>query len=171
MRELIYIPIQAVSVKNCKVCFRNRITYNKRAKTYKKELLKNLNELSPYIQKLIGNKYRQIIIGVHFVYPDKRKRDWINMMQGLCDGLVESNVIADDNEDYLITKPLKLDGKYYSYVKNKVGIIIEIINRTNNLFYLNNEINEKQNNICNNYVFSDGSSTVLLDYKLYRSWI
>jgi len=65
------------------------------------------------------------LIGFHFVRDSKRKFDWVNSAQIICDLLVAHNVIEDDNMDYLIPSPFLINGVWYQIDKEFPCCIVE----------------------------------------------
>jgi len=74
----------------------------------------------------LKDKEYPIKIGFHFVRGTKHKFDFHNTVQIIADLMVAFDVIEDDNMDCLIPVPFKIDGKYYSYNKEKPGVYIKI---------------------------------------------
>jgi DNA-directed RNA polymerase subunit N (RpoN/RPB10) len=63
-------------------------------------------------------------IGLFFIRNSKRKFDWINAAQIICDLLTAHGVIEDDNMDYLIPMPIQVAGSWYTVDKERPGCII-----------------------------------------------
>ena len=63
-------------------------------------------------------------IGLFFIRNSKRKFDWINAAQIVCDLLTAHGVIEDDNMDVLIPRPVQVAGSWYTIDKNRPGCII-----------------------------------------------
>jgi len=71
-----------------------------------------------------------LVVGFHFVRGSRRKYDWINMCQIIHDMMVEYKWIEDDNVDFLIPIPFKMNGSYSSYDKERPGCWIVPITQT-----------------------------------------
>lgn len=63
-------------------------------------------------------------IGLFFIRNSKRRFDFINAAQIICDLLTAHGVIEDDNMDYLIPFPVEIDGKWYGIDKDRPGCTI-----------------------------------------------
>lgn len=63
-------------------------------------------------------------IGLFFIRDSKRKFDFINAAQIICDLLTAHGVIQDDNMDNLIPMPVQVCGTWYTIDKEKPGCII-----------------------------------------------
>lgn len=64
------------------------------------------------------------VVGLFFIRNSKRKFDWINAAQIICDLLTAHGVIRDDNMDYLIPIPIQVAGSWYTVDKDRPGCII-----------------------------------------------
>lgn len=90
-----------------------------------------------YIQaKNLFKKYTQQLpkplhIGFHFIRGTRHKFDFINALQIVQDMMVKTEWIEDDNMDYLIPYATHIDNKYYTYNKEKPGVIIKVLNSNN----------------------------------------
>lgn len=127
MNNTLTIPIKPVSVKNCKTCFKGRVAYTKRARDFKKNLNLLLKEedIKEWFKSNWDNSF-PMLLGIHYIHPDKRVRDWINLCQGVVDCLKQSNIIPDDDEVHLVTLPYRINNNWFTYDKGKVGIIFKI---------------------------------------------
>ena len=63
-------------------------------------------------------------IGLFFIRNSKRKFDFINAAQILCDLLTAHGVIEDDNMDYLIPMPIQVAGSWYTVDTERPGCLI-----------------------------------------------
>jgi len=63
-------------------------------------------------------------IGLFFIRNSKRKFDFINAAQIICDLLTAHSVIEDDNMDCLIPMPVQVAGSWYTVNKERPGCII-----------------------------------------------
>lgn len=64
------------------------------------------------------------IIGLFFIRNSKRKFDFINAAQIICDLLTAHGVIEDDNMDCLIPMPINVAGSWYTIDKENPGCIV-----------------------------------------------
>jgi len=69
-------------------------------------------------------------LGFHFVRGTKHKFDFNNVTQIILDLLVAFDIIEDDNMDYIVPECLWIDGKAYSYDKEKPGVYLRILNKS-----------------------------------------
>lgn len=139
-----FIPFNVPSLKNSKVSTSKGVFMSKTVRKYlqligiksysvsKKQVENyktrvNIFELSVLpLRKALKDKEPPFQIGLHFVRNTKHAFDWINAAQIICDLLVAHDIIYDDNMDYLIPSPLQIAGRWYSYDKQKPGVIIDI---------------------------------------------
>jgi hypothetical protein len=63
-------------------------------------------------------------IGLFFIRNSKRKFDWINAAQIICDLLTAHGVIHDDNMDYLVPTPVQVAGSWYTVDRERPGCIV-----------------------------------------------
>jgi hypothetical protein len=101
----------------------------KTVKEYKnrKNLFK-INTENEFKESFDFTKGDPCVLGIHFVRGTKHKFDMYNIFQIIADLLVAHNIIPDDNMDYLIPMPMKLDNRWYSYDKDNPGVILDILN-------------------------------------------
>lgn len=64
------------------------------------------------------------VVGFFFIRDSKRKFDFINAAQIICDLLTAHGVIQDDNMDNLIPVPIQVAGSWYTIDKDRPGCII-----------------------------------------------
>lgn len=64
------------------------------------------------------------VISLFFIRNSKRKFDWINAAQIICDLLTAHGVIQDDNMDYLIPMPIQVAGSWYTVDTDRPGCLI-----------------------------------------------
>ena len=57
-----------------------------------------------------------------FYFPDRRRRDTINMLEAIQDILVKYKILEDDNYNIVVS----LDGTRSYYIKDRAETIIEI---------------------------------------------
>lgn len=113
--------LQALGIKNFSVS-------KKTVEAYKTAGRPNLFELSVApMREYLRDKELPHIIGFHFVRNTKHKFDIINMQQIICDLLVAHGFIEDDCADFLIPESFKINGKWYTYDKERPGVWIKII--------------------------------------------
>lgn len=140
---MVFIEGNIPSLKNSKVKTSRGVFHSKTVKKFlqqigilkysasKKEVIfyKTRDCKFPYdeLKKEIGNKKNsQLKIGFHFVRNSKRKFDFHNAVQIVADLLVAFDLIEDDNMDYFIPIPFKINKEYYSYNPDNPGVFIKI---------------------------------------------
>ena len=147
-KKRFYIPFNVPSSKNSKAASKKGVFHSAAVRHYLQKIgvkkyhkteyenyktRPNLFEeaVAPMREYIHGYSQNQgiappYIMGFHFTRDTRRKFDFINIAQIICDLLVAHKVIEDDNMDYLIPVPLMINGKWYSVDKEKAGVIIEI---------------------------------------------
>jgi Holliday junction resolvase RusA-like endonuclease len=139
-KQRIFIPLNVPSSKNSKVASKKGVFHSPTVRHYLQKLgvkKYHKNEYENY--KTRPNLFEQAIkplrdqsldipckMSFHFIRDSRRKFDFVNAVQIVCDLLVAHQVIEDDNMDYLIPMPLSVDGRWYSVDKEGAGVIIEI---------------------------------------------
>ena len=73
------------------------------------------------------NKNYPLCIGFHFIRGTKHKFDFNNANHIITDLMTAYDIIPDDNMDYVVPFPLKIEGRWYSIDKNNPGVIIAIL--------------------------------------------
>jgi hypothetical protein len=142
--ELIFIPFNTPSLKNSKVKTSRGIFSSKTVKKYlgklgiqsysvsKKTVLgfvKRPNEfelLRPKFEAALEGNYPPFEIGLHFVRDSKRTFDFNNASQIIADLMVAHGIIEDDNMNYFLPYPLKINNQAYSVDKNNPGVYVKI---------------------------------------------
>ena len=76
------------------------------------------------MKEVLANREAPCVIGLFFIRNSKRKFDWINAVQIICDLLTAHGVIEDDNMDVLIPRPVKVAGSWYTIDRDRPGCII-----------------------------------------------
>ena len=142
--DLIFIPFNTPSLKNSKVKTSRGIFSSKTVKKYlnklgiqayspSKKIVKgyvkkeNLIELlRPKFEAVLEGKEPPFDIGLHFVRDSKRAFDFNNASQIIADLLVAHNIIHDDNMNYFLPYPLKINNQAYTLDKENPGVYILI---------------------------------------------
>ena len=140
--ERFYIQFNVPSSKNSKMATKRGVFHSAAirrylqkigVKKYRKNEHENYKTSPNLFEKAVAPMREHIkplnppyLMGFHFIRDTKRKFDFINIAQIICDLLVAHKVIEEDNMDYLIPVPLMIDGDWYSVDKEKAGVIIEI---------------------------------------------
>ncbi len=143
--KLVFIPGNVPSLKNSKIKTSRGIFSSKTVKKYltnfgiqrysssKKEIIgyktrPNIfqDEIVPQILKLLENKEAPYEFGFHFVRGTKHKFDFNNANQLIADLFVAHSVIEDDNMDYFLPYPLKINNKAYTIDKENPGVYVFI---------------------------------------------
>lgn len=143
-KKTIFIPGHVPSLKNSKVKTSRGIFYSKTVKKYLQKL--GIQRFSSSKKIVIGYKTRQnefakllenfnfnyespLVVGFHFVRSTKHKFDFHNAVQIVADLLVAHDFIEDDNMDYFIPVPFKMNKQWYSYDKENPGVYLKIYNK------------------------------------------
>jgi hypothetical protein len=87
---------------------------------FKEEELNRINQLR---QENIP-----ICIGFHFIRDSKRRFDFGNACQIICDLMTAYDIIEDDNMNCLIPFPIMVNDRWFSYDKENPGVLIKVIN-------------------------------------------
>lgn len=98
------------------------LIHSKTVMKYKKVSKLDWLENRDAFHHLIKDMKKPLVIGVHFVRNSKRIYDWINMVQGVQDLMVDYEYIKDDNILEMVPIPFKMKGSYSSYNKEKPGV-------------------------------------------------
>jgi len=144
---MIFIPFNCPSLKNSKIATTIGKGANKRIillpsktvknylqklgiKSYHKDWVEEFVIRENIFRQSVGDYFKDrpkpVIVKFHFVRDSKRKFDIINAMQIICDLLVAHGYIEDDNADYLIPVPMRINGKWYSVDKLNPGCWLKI---------------------------------------------
>lgn len=144
MENLIFIPFNTPSLKNSKVKTSKGIFSSKTVKKYLSNLgiqtystskktvvgyVKRPNlfeQLRPEFEKLLKNQNPPFNVGLHFVRDSKRTFDFNNASQIIADLLVAHNIIEDDNMNYFLPYPLKINNQAYTIDKKNPGVYVKI---------------------------------------------
>jgi len=146
---MIFLPFNVPSLKNSKIATIIGKGRNKRivllpSKTVKKYLkllgIKKYsirNGVETYVRRpnlfdLTAKHYFNdvpvpAIVKFHFIRDSKRKFDFHNACQIISDLLTAHGFIEDDNMDYFIPVPMRLNGQWYSIDKENPGVWIKIL--------------------------------------------
>lgn len=135
-----WIPGNVPSLKNSKVATKKGVfpsktvikylqklgikKYSVRNKTHENYVNReNIFEEKTTIMKEILSQRISLphILGLYFIRDSKRKFDWINAAQIICDLLVAHGVIEEDHIDALIPMPVYILGRWYSVDKHEPG--------------------------------------------------
>lgn len=149
--EMSFIPGNVPSLKNSKVKTSKGIFPSKTVSKY----LKSFGIISYSSEKKVisiqktfkGNKFidyfkeeelnrinqlRQenipICLGFHFIRDSKRRFDFGNACQIICDLMTAYDIIEDDNMNCLIPFPIMVNDRWFSYDKENPGVLIKVIN-------------------------------------------
>lgn len=82
------------------------------------------------IRDLLSGKGYPLALGLHFVRGSKHKFDFHNACQIVLDLMTAFELIPDDNMDFIVPFPFKLndgDQFYYSYNKENPGVWLKVI--------------------------------------------
>jgi len=160
---MIFLPGNVPSLKNSKQVAKTKggktvLLYSKTVKSYLRNLgiqrLSAKTGITAYAtrQNVFKSKINGFfdrveypcVLGMHFVRGSRRKFDFINAAQIICDLLVAHGFIVDDDTQHLLPVPMKLNGSWYSVNKNNPGVYMEIIQGDIPELEKNNHITEHQ---------------------------
>lgn len=142
--KLIFIPNNVPSLKNSKVKTSRGIFSSKTVKKYLGKLGIQTYSVSKktvtgYVRR--PNKFKLLVpefeaelegsippfeIGLHFVRDSKRAFDFNNASQIIADLMVAHGIIEDDNMNYFLPYPLKINNQAYTVDKNNPGVFVKI---------------------------------------------
>ena len=140
----IFIPGSVPSLKNSKIATAHGVFMSKTCKRYLQSLgiqsySSSRKEVKGYKKKpnifkeltsevkvfLEENRSKPYLVGFHFVRDSKRKFDYINAMQILCDLMVAHGIIDDDDCDNLVPSPCNYNDKWYHIDKSNPGVYLD----------------------------------------------
>lgn len=141
---MIFIPGNVPSSKNSKVKTATGLFNSKTVSKYLQSLgvksYSSKNGVQEY--KTRPNLFRQavelaciktdypIILGMHFVRDSRRRFDFNNVSQVVCDLMVAHGFIEDDDCDHLYAVPLWMTiGGFYHVDKKAPGVFLEVLDR------------------------------------------
>lgn len=141
-----FVPGNVPSLKNSRICTKKGSFPSKTVTKYlrnigvakyssSKQIVVNYKTKPNLFEKAVApmkevlNKRAAVwdvphVVGLFFIRNSKRKFDWINAAQIICDLLTAHGVIEDDNMDYLIPTPIQVAGSWYTVDKDRPGCII-----------------------------------------------
>ena len=138
----VFVPFNTPSLKNSKVYTANGVFPSPSVKKYLQKIgvkkysvhegtFENYKTRPNLFEKAVGpmkgflsTRKTPYEISLFFIRNSKRKFDWINAAQIICDLLTAHGVIQDDNMDYLIPMPIQVAGSWYTVDIERPGCII-----------------------------------------------
>jgi hypothetical protein len=125
---LLFIPYKVPSSKNSRMMTSGgKFIASKATQDWKKRTRQYWSILrKDFVQQCIG-KEGILIVGFHFVRGTKHRWDFINPLQTVQDEMTAHQWISDDNADIMLPVPLKVNGEYWSYDKDKPGVYIKVL--------------------------------------------
>ena len=149
-KVMIFIPYNTPSLKNTKVAgkFRPKTVTKylmqlgiRDYSPTKKTVLEYKQGLKTYrpnlFRQAVGDYFKDaehpILLGMHFVRKTRHKFDFNNASHIITDLLTAHQFIEDDNMEYLIPFPFRVNGKWYTYDKKNPGAYIKILDNPINL--------------------------------------
>ena len=111
--------LQALGVQSFSVTRKTVLGYKTRPN--------NFEALRDVFKGEIEGKSFPLKVGFHFVRKTKAKCDFHNIVQIVADLMVAHDFIEDDNMDYFLPFPMKMDGQFYSHNKDEPGVFIKIL--------------------------------------------
>ncbi len=140
---MIFIPFNTPSSKNSRINTRSGSFFSPQVRKYLQALgvksfsvskkvvsdYKNRpNLFREALKDVDWKQHKPLILGFHPVRKSHRKFDLHNVFQIIADLLQAHDIIEEDNADYLVPVPLKIDEQYYSIDKDNPGIYLEVLN-------------------------------------------
>lgn len=126
--KLFFIPGAVPSSKNSRVMTRSGLFIaSKATQKYRKSSAAFWSKHKLEFQAVVAEMTKPIIIGMHFVRASRHKWDFINPAQTIQDEMSKAGWIDDDNVEEILPVPLYIDGKPWSYDKDKPGVYIAIL--------------------------------------------
>jgi hypothetical protein len=137
----IWIPGNVPSLKNSRISCAKGSFYSKTVRLYLQSLgIRSFSARTGVVNyKTRPNLFMEAIksthgtlrefpavFRLHFVRSSRRKFDFHNACQIIFDLLVAHEYIPDDSMDYVVPMPMMINGAWYSYDKEKPGVIIQI---------------------------------------------
>ena len=138
----LFIPGNVPSLKNSKIKTSRGVFPSKTVTKYLRSLgiqsySSRKKEVKEYKDINRPNIFKEVFSGIsitnypcifhfHFIRKSRHKFDFINACQIVADLMVAHDIIEDDNMDYFIPFPLLINDSWYSYNKEKPGVIIRI---------------------------------------------
>ena len=138
----VFVPFNTPSLKNSKVYTAKGVFPSPSVKKYLQKIgvkkysvhkgtFENYKTRPNLFEKAVGpmkgflpTRKTPYEISLFFIRNSKRKFDWINAAQIICDLLTAHGVIQDDNMDYLIPMPIQVAGSWYTVDTERPGCII-----------------------------------------------
>jgi len=139
---MIFIPYSVPSLKNSKIKTSKGIFHSKTFAKYlrnlgiqhyspsKKEVKEYKTRINIFRDIFEKNNWvkpdKQILLGMHFVRATRHKFDFINAAQAPLDLMTAHDFIEDDNMDWVVPVPFKMNDKWYTYDKENPGVYIRL---------------------------------------------
>lgn len=146
MNDIIFIPHAVPSSKNSRFMTKSGLFIaSQSTQKYRKLTAPYWLKYKTEFKKIMENKKLPVILGMHFVRGSKHNWDFINPAQTIQDEMTKAGWIEDDNANIILTVPLNINGKYWSYDKAKPGVYIAILNSMcDNKIILDYETNKNE---------------------------
>lgn len=146
MDNIIFIPHAVPSSKNSRFMTKSGLFIASQAtQKYRKLTAPYWLKHKAEFKKIMQGKELPVILGMHFVRGSKHNWDFINPAQTIQDEMTKAGWIEDDNANIILTVPLNVNGKYWSYNKTNPGVYIAVLNSIcDNEIILDYEINKPE---------------------------
>jgi len=140
----VFIPGNVPSSKNSKIKTANGVFPSKTVKRYLQSLgiqkYSTRNGVTGYkrrpnlflryahpLQADLAEAVKPVRLGFYFVRDSRRKFDFHNACQIVCDLLTAHGIIEDDNCDVMVPEAIFIDGSCYRVDKNNPGVWLRIL--------------------------------------------
>lgn len=128
VKEMFFIKGQTPSSKNSRITNRTtgRSFPSKNTQKYIKESEKDYLANKAKFLKMLEGKEKPYLIEFHFVRDSKRRWDFHNISQVVCDLFTKYGYLEDDNVYEMFPIPLEIDGKLFTVNKLHPGVWISV---------------------------------------------
>lgn len=127
MEDLLFLRGNVPSSKNSKQWTGKFLVHSKTVSKYLKTYEFQYKEKKEEFLNLTRGIPLPLFLGFHFVRDSRRKYDFHNAVQLVCDLMVKHGWIEDDNTKFIYPVPLAIDGEYQSLAKEGGVFIFPII--------------------------------------------
>jgi len=127
-KDFIFIKGQTPSSKNSRITNRatGRSFPSKNTQKYVKESKQDYLDNKERFLKMLEGKEQPYLIEFHFVRDSRRRWDFHNISQVVCDLFTLYGYLEDDNTNIMFPVPLKMNDKYFTVDKDDPGVWISV---------------------------------------------
>ena len=123
-KRSIFIPGNVPSSKNSKQWTGRNLIWSKPAREYREKTQWLYTSETANFLDMVSESPKPLIIGFYFVRDSRRKFDFCNPVQTVCDLMVSYGWIPDDNIEEIIPVPVRIKKSFYHTDKNHPGVYI-----------------------------------------------